>query len=67
MQANALEKWDEEATSPDDDFVLAMEYGMPCQSGFGMWIDRILALLTKQDNLRDTILFPLMKSKEEGK
>ncbi len=60
-QAGALEAWDEEATSPDDDFVKTMEYGMPCQSGFGMWLDRIISLLTGQDNLRDVVLFPLMK------
>ena len=61
-QKDAIEKWDEEATSWDDDFILAMEYAMPPQSGFGMWIDRILSLLTWQDNLRDVVLFPLMKS-----
>jgi len=61
-QSWAIEKWDEEATSGDDDFVLAMEYGMPCQSGWGMWVERIVALLTWQDNLRDVQLFPLMKS-----
>lgn len=61
-QSWALEAWDEEATSGDDDFVLAMEYGMPCQSGWGMWIDRIVSLLSWQENLRDVVLFPLMKS-----
>ena len=60
-QSSALERWDEEATSGDDEFVLAMEYGMPPQSGWGMWIERILALLTGQDNLRDVFMFPLMK------
>jgi len=65
IQAWAIEKWDEEATSGDDDFVLAMEYAMPCQSGFGMWIDRIVSLLTEQENLRDVILFPLMKSEKK--
>ena len=63
-QSWAIERWDEEATSPDDDFVLAMEYGMPPQSWFGMWIERIFSLLTKQDNLRDVTLFPLVKSKK---
>jgi len=38
-----------------------MEYGMPPQSGRGMGIDRIFALLTEQENIRDVILFPLMK------
>ncbi|MDD2565831.1 MAG: lysine--tRNA ligase [Candidatus Gracilibacteria bacterium] len=60
-QAKASAAGDQEATSSDDDFVLAMEYGMPCQSGFGMGIDRIVTLLTGQDNLRDSVLFPLMK------
>ena len=64
-QKVALEKWDEEATSGDDEFVLAMEYGMPCQSWWGMWIERILALLTGQDNLRDVFMFPLMKPENE--
>jgi lysyl-tRNA synthetase class 2 len=47
-----------------------MEYWMPCQSGWGMWIDRIISLLTEQENLRDVVLFPLMKddnNKEEEK
>jgi len=61
-QSWALEAGDEEATSWDDDFVLAMEYGMPCQSGWGMGIDRIVSLLSGQENLRDMVLFPLMKS-----
>lgn len=63
-QAIAISKWDEEATASDDDFVLAMEYGMPCQSGWGMGIDRIISILTEQDNLRDVVLFPLMKNKK---
>ena len=69
-QSWAIELGDEEATSWDDDFVLAMEYWMPCQSGWGMWIDRIISLLTEQENLRDVVLFPLMKddnNKEEEK
>jgi lysyl-tRNA synthetase class 2 len=61
-QAKAKDMWDEEATSSDDDFVLAMEYWMPCQSGWWMWIERIFSLLTGQENLRDVVLFPLMKS-----
>lgn len=61
-QAKAREMWDEEATTGDDDFVLAMEYAMPPQSGFGMWIERTFSLLTGQENLRDVVLFPLMKS-----
>ncbi|MDD4151806.1 MAG: lysine--tRNA ligase [Candidatus Gracilibacteria bacterium] len=65
-QAKYLAQGDEEATAPDNDFVLAMEYGMPPQSGWGMGVDRIIALITGQQNLRDTVLFPLMKSKKEN-
>lgn len=60
-QAKAKEAGDEEAHGKDDEFVLAMEHGMPPQSGWGMGIDRIIALLTQQNNLKDTVLFPLMK------
>ncbi len=63
-QSEAAAKWDQEATAGDDDFVTAMEYGMPPQSGFGMGIERIFAILTWQDNLRDVVLFPLMKPKK---
>jgi len=63
-QSGALEAGDEEATSWDDDFVLAMEYAMPPQSGWGMWIDRIVSLLTWQENLRDVVLFPILKSEK---
>lgn len=62
VQAKAKEMGDQEATSSDDDFVLAMEYAMPPQSGWGMGIERVFSILTGQENLRDVILFPLMKS-----
>lgn len=64
-QGEALERWDEEATSSDDDFVLAMEYGMPPQSGWWMWIERVFSILTAQENLRDVTLFPLMRSEKK--
>ncbi len=60
-QAEAAAKWDDEATSGDDAFVEAMEYGMPSQSWFGMGLERILAILTQQENIRDVVMFPLMK------
>ncbi len=60
-QWEALARWDDEATKSDDEFVTAMEYGMPPQSGRGMGIDRILAMLTEQSNIRDVIMFPMMK------
>lgn len=60
-QTEAAAQGDEEATASDDDFVTAMEYGMPPQSWFGVGLERLFAILTEQDNLRDIILFPLMK------
>lgn len=51
---------DEEAVELVEDFLEAMEYGMPPMSGAGIGIDRLVAILTNQHNLRDTILFPLM-------
>lgn len=65
-QAGAAAKGDDETTSGDPDFVLAMEYGMPCQSWRGMGIDRIFALLTEQANIRDVVLFPMMKPENNG-
>ena len=65
-QSLSIAAGDEEATSADYDFVQAMEYGMPCQSGLGFGIDRFLTLITGQKNLRDVILFPLMKPKFGG-
>lgn len=64
-QAKAAAAGDEEATSADYDFVLAMEYAMPPQSGLGFGIDRFLTLITGQENLRDVVLFPLVKPKSE--
>ncbi len=63
-QLAAKDAGDDEVAMPDNDFVTAMEHGMPPQSGFGMGIDRIVALLTGQPNLRDVILFPLVKDKQ---
>lgn len=62
IQAKAKEMWDEEATSWDNDFVYAMEYGMAPQSWWWMWIERVFSILTWQSNLRDVIFFPLMKN-----
>ncbi|MEI6627306.1 MAG: lysine--tRNA ligase [bacterium] len=63
-QSQAKEKGDEEAMSKDDEYIKAMEYGMPPISGWGMGIDRIVALLTQQPNLKDVVLFPLMRPEE---
>ncbi len=60
-QASLRAAGDEEAMSLDEDYLLAMEHGMPPISGWGMGIDRFVALLTGQENLRDAVLFPLMR------
>lgn len=60
-QAEAAKKGDNEAQVGDDDYVLAMEYGMPPISGWGLGVERLLTLLTGQTNLRDVVLFPLMR------
>lgn len=60
-QASAKAAGDEEAMPMDEDYLMAMEHGMPPMSGWGMGIDRFVALITNQDNLKDTVLFPLMK------
>ncbi|PIQ75855.1 lysine--tRNA ligase [Candidatus Peregrinibacteria bacterium CG10_big_fil_rev_8_21_14_0_10_49_24] len=60
-QAKAHAGGDSDAHRKDDEFVKALEYGCPPCSGWGMGVDRIVALLTQQTNLRDVVLFPLMK------
>lgn len=66
-QAKAHAGGDQDAHRKDDEYVTALEYGCPPCSGWGMGIDRIVALLTQQTNLRDVTLFPLMKPLEDTK
>ncbi len=63
-QAELKAQGDEEAMPMDYDYIEAMEYGMPPISGWGMGIDRLMQLLTNSDNIKDCILFPLMKPKD---
>lgn len=52
---------DEEAMVMDQDYISAMEYGMPPISGWGMGIDRVIQVLTGTPNIKDNVLFPLMR------
>jgi lysyl-tRNA synthetase, class II len=60
-QAGLRAAGDDEAMPLDEDYLLAMEHGMPPISGWGMGIERFVALLTGAPNLRDVVLFPLMR------
>lgn len=63
-QALLKQGGDEEAMPMDHDYISAMEYGMPPISGWGMGIDRLIQLLTNSDNIKDVVLFPLMRPKD---
>lgn len=52
---------DEDAMPTDDDFITAMEYGMPPMGGIGISIDRFTMIFTNADHIREVILFPTMK------
>jgi lysyl-tRNA synthetase class 2 len=65
QQVSLRKKGDTETMVMDEDFLIAMEHGMPPISGWGMGLDRFVCLLTNQENLRDVILFPLMKPQDD--
>ena len=63
-QDKAREKGDEEVSPSDEEYLEAMEYGMPPAAGFGLGLDRLVMLLTDMHNIKEVILFPVMRLKE---
>ncbi|MFQ7234334.1 MAG: amino acid--tRNA ligase-related protein, partial [Enterococcus hulanensis] len=65
-QAQLNKDGDQEAMVMDTEYLTAMRHGMPPISGWGMGIDRLIQVITGTPNLRDSVLFPLMRPDKKG-